>query len=136
MNKVKPRNLDKISAEYGFKVVNKLKDNVKSTSIINMANKSIGILQENGIYAYFIWLDARTNADDKEVGKELKQISKKMLVRTGFFDSNRFNVDRLMKKIGSNFDQMVFIKQLIQSMLTYALYRAKGLANSEGEKDE
>jgi hypothetical protein len=62
----KPMNLDRLAAEHAQKVISNTKDS-KSSDIENTVTKTLGVLQEDGVYACFLYLLAK----EKDLGKKI-----------------------------------------------------------------
>ena len=62
MNKTQPINLDAIAADAGYKIVqgafNSSTKKDKKSDAENWITKSLGVLQEQGLYAFFLYLEA------------------------------------------------------------------------------
>ena len=58
MNRQKIPNLDRLAAVMG-KLLSRLVDTKSKTDVDNIVTKALGILQENGIYACFLYLLAK-----------------------------------------------------------------------------
>ncbi len=134
------QNFERIIAESGFSIVEKVKNENKKSTIINVLNKSIGILQENGIYAFFLWLTTRSN-EEKLIGLAVYDTAFNLIE---VYDQSLSvkNADNKLAKFMElkdlSLDKLLFIKKLIVGMLTYALYRAKAIDKIEeqGENNE
>lgn len=163
-------NIDRLCAELGFSVPKEHLDKSKQENIIQ---KALGVLTEDGIFAYLIWLESESGEikweKDNKTFKEPKSEEKcsrlivfgsiKLLKEIGILNSNFATFfeneeetkkrilkgdskdvpDKTWKEIINNFreeliktngilediPQMFLIKQLLERMLTYAIYRAK-----------
>ena len=91
----------------------------------NLITKTLGVLQENGIYGCIRYLDSRTNKAEKAIGSQIKirliQITKDNIRPDG--SDNVY--DYLEKEICSDLDRLILTKQLWEQTLTYARYGAK-----------
>jgi len=173
-------NVDKLCAEIGFSIP-KDKDPSDPTKRFdltkqeNVIRKALGILSQEGIFAYLIYLESegknitwdenrntqKSIGDEEKINRLIMFYSAKILNKLGklhfpnnLFESendklklllkgksNRDNPDPIwtelkttlrteLTKSGSileNISQMFFIKQILEQMLTYALYRARSL---------
>ncbi|AZR72033.1 hypothetical protein BBF96_00590 [Anoxybacter fermentans] len=130
------KNLEKICAEKGHDFVEKVKEKNKS-SIVNTVNKAMGILQENGIYAYFIWLNSRSSDEEKVIARELINTSENLLED---YDKEIFKSQKgfqsLFEADDIRLNSFIMMKKLLYLMLTYALYIAKGLSDKSDEQGE
>jgi hypothetical protein len=124
-------NLDKICAEIGFKIGEGI-DNNTAEKFEKEITKALGILMEDGLFAYAIWLESRRKKED-DVYSEIINKSKKLLENVNLINSNNTeNVDNMdlrdiMLEISGELQKTILAKQLLERMLIYARYRAKAL---------
>ncbi len=126
------QNIDKLCAKIGFSIPQD-KDSKK------MIQKSLGVLMQDGIFAYIIWLESRgslkspqNNADDEATAKKIHEESYLLLKQVNLLQDNMDYTklrDKLTEPNGilEDIHRMFLVKQLFERMLTYALYRAKSL---------
>ena len=91
----------------------------------NLITKTLGVLQENGVYGCILYLDSRTNKAEKAISSQiitrLIQITKDNII-----SGNNDNIyDYLENDICSDLDRLILTKQLWEQTLTYARYGAK-----------
>jgi len=110
---------------------------ISKISDSNNLRKALGVLQEDGVYAMFLWLEKNANNVRKELtnflneGGDNKIKIKKYLL--GDDKKFRDEFDEFCKdllEVAQNIDKLLFMKKLLERALTYALYHAKA-----GEKD-
>jgi len=113
-------NLDYICAKYGHDIPTKSKD-VETT-----IQKSLGVLQEDGLFAFILYLESKNS----DVNKRVKNETAKLLHEVGLtYDTNDRNMREKILEITKNIDDMFLAKDLIEKTLVYARYRAKALKN-------
>lgn len=133
-------NLDYICAKYGQEIpVPKEelehKDRVKSTNE-NMVTKALGVLQEDGVYAFVVYLASegafKKGGDDNErvANSILSTVFEELLKNSlglvkGSYEPK--NVYEQFQSLGGNLDNLLFTKELIERTLTYARYHAQAL---------
>ncbi len=146
-------NMERECAEFGFKLVTDSKNVVSSenfltkterSKIIGTINKSLGILNSDGPFAFIVWLEYQgsLNPGDKAEEKTasiIHQQSFSLLKEIGFItteDHKRLR-DELTKENGlcDNIQRMFLVKGILEKMLTYALYNSKSL-ESKSEDSE
>lgn len=122
-------NLDYYCMKYGQKIG--LEKENKETDI----RKALGILQEDGIYAMFIWLEYKASEIRKKGLSQLfneKIIKECLLSDTKIYDfsgkPNSFFSS--LREIVNDYNKLLFMKKITMRTLTYALYHVK---ISEGE---
>ncbi len=122
-------NLDFICMMYGQSIMNSIdkSDNKKVKELENNLRKALGVLQEDGVYAMFLWLEEK----DTNIGKKLKdllnkaEIKKYLLNNSETFDGNFSKFCKNLQEVAKDIDKLLFMKKLLERTLTYALYHAK-----------
>jgi len=121
-------NLDYRCMEYGQKI-----GKISDSKLENNLRKALGVLQEDGVYAMFLWLEKNASDIRKELVEFFNKEDKKTKVKliNYFLDSNKSfsqNFDefcRNLQEVAINIDKLLFMKKLLERTLTYALYHAK-----------
>ena len=91
-------------------------------------NKALGILIEDGLFAYAIWLES----EGKDAHKLLELSSLKLLKDVGVISSEQNNLrDATLNKISTSIEKTMLARQLLERMLVYARYRAKAIQKGE-----
>jgi hypothetical protein len=125
-------NLDFLCARYGHEIVKK----VRKSDIENMLQKSLGVLQEDGIYAFTVYLDSEGAFKDNVEGKEkaVKEILKNVWNLLSDTDVALVNgeckrdiVYQELQKLSEDLNKLFLAKDLIEKCLIYARYHAKAL---------
>lgn len=121
-------NLDLESAKAAQKIITGTKD-IKASEVENLITKTLGVLQENGVYACMLFLYSRTSSSDKTVGEFTR---KKLLEMTNLFgyespkeDTAEYVLKFLTDNICNDIDTLIVTKQLWEQTLIYARYGAK-----------
>ena len=117
--------------EIADKVFNLKKDKTKTENLIT---KSLGVLQEDGVYAYFLYLSSLKNNYPEDAEKEAFELLKQNDILKDVVGSG----DDILKAIRENFDnkldELLFAKELLERALVYARYHAKALDNPKAEE--
>lgn len=113
-------NLDYLCTKIGQEIG----ENVDESTL----RKALGILQEDGVYAMFLWLEKENSGIRKKLTPELNgsDIVKKYLFQNseGFRDDfKEFCKD--LSELSQDIDKLLFLKKILERSLTYALYHAK-----------
>ncbi|RLI50870.1 MAG: hypothetical protein DRP09_19700 [Candidatus Thorarchaeota archaeon] len=93
----------------------------------NSLRKVLGILSTEGVFASIIWIESK---EDEESYRAVKyQISKFLheIFRNSRFSGSPDNLREEILNICDDISQMFFVKQILEQILTYALYRARSL---------
>ena len=78
-------NLDQLCAEYGYKFAEEVSraDDFNAKKAEVLITKALGVLQEQGLYAFVLFCESRTSAEKS--GAEKIEASAKELLRKGLF---------------------------------------------------
>lgn len=116
-------NLDYYCMKYGQKIG--LDEATKETDI----RKALGILQEDGIYAMFLWLEKnKSYRVRKEALVRLyneNPIKSYLFSKKDEFPSDFSKFTEKLITIAGNYNKLVFMKEITMRTLTYALYHTK-----------
>jgi len=105
-------NLDYICAKIGQNLIVKADENI--------FRKALGILQEDGVYAMFLWLEK----EDSKIRKKLNNLLNENEITSKLLsDSKSFPDD--FQEVAKDIDKLLFLKKILERTLTYALYHAK-----------
>ena len=133
MAKLIQQNIDRLCAEVGFSIPQVSLDKSKQENTIQ---KALGVLSQDGVFAYMIWLESRNSlhptagkVDEitaKNIHEKSSEILKCMKLIEDHTDYKGLR-DKLTRSNGvlEDIHQMFLVKQVFERMLTYALYRAK-----------
>ena len=116
--------LDYKCMEYAQKIVKEVKD----SNLENNLRKALGVLQEDGVYAMFLWIEYKAKGIRDHLIDLLNQEEiKKYLLKES---NNSFPKDfekfcESLKEVSKDLDKLLFLKKLLERTLTYALYHAK-----------
>jgi hypothetical protein len=129
-------NIDRLCAEIGFSIPQPQAE-LDPSKQENTIRKALGILAQDGIFAYLIWLESEKSLNprdkvEEKVAKNIHEKSGDLVKSVGFFKKDmdyRELKDELTKPDGilEDVHQMFLVKQLFERMLTYALYKARAL---------
>jgi CRISPR/Cas system CMR-associated protein Cmr5 small subunit len=127
-------NIDRLCAEYGYKFADEIKkalnsDAKKAESLIT---KALGVLQEQGLYAFTLFCESRGNTE-KEGAEKMKEITTELLKDKLGLISNDDLLEEIRKENGlaSRLDDLLLAIQVLEKSLIYARYHAKAFANSQ-----
>jgi hypothetical protein len=134
-------NLDAVCAEHAYTIVKgvaptgELSKGDKS-ELENTITKSLGVLQEQGVYAFFLFLEYRT---EKPGAKQTVHQSWELL-RTAKLPlkelpkNNRVDWVEL-RKLTEKLDDLLLARELLEQTLIYARYHAKALGVKTEQKE-
>lgn len=96
-----------------------------------VTTKALGILIEDGLFAYAIWLES----EGKEPHRVIELASLELLKRVNLIsESTKKLRETILKEISTSLENTLLARQLLERMLIYARYRAKAL-QKEGESE-
>mgnify|MGYP000244573838 FL=1 len=117
--------VDKILAEVGFDLAESFKEKDDADKLETIINKAIGVLIEDGLLAYVIWLKSREKKEEKYTTKILKKTEDLLRERLKLTTEN--DPINMALEISSSIEKTLLARQLLERMLVYARYRAKSL---------
>lgn len=121
-------NLDIETAKSAQDIIEKTK-NQKSSEVDNLVTKTLGVLQENGVYACMLFLRSRTsladNAVAETVSEQLLAITEKLGKKPPSKPETQAVLSFLTSDICNDLETLLFVKQLWEQTLIYARYGAK-----------
>jgi hypothetical protein len=130
-------NLDRLAAQHAQNIIRHAvdekqddkKDDKKklASSIDNTVTKSLGVLQENGIYACVLYLFAKENENGKLVINEILGLLvglkfEKMTTGNNYVDSVLTYINT---QITTDLQRLLLARETLEQMLIYARYGAK-----------
>lgn len=124
-------NLDFQAAKFSQQIIDEtIKDNlIDSSSVENLVTKTLGVLQENGVYACFLYLQSRSSDKDKQISnsvmKNLFEMTELIGIKPPVDSSSTDKLSFVLKDICKDLDTLFFTKQLWEQILLYARYGAK-----------
>ena len=94
--------------------------------------KCLGVLQENGVYACFLYALSLKNSKGQSIIEALANLLKTNIPDAGIPDSiNTSNINEAFKKLlGEDIDRLFLAKWLMETTLTYTLYHLRALPSS------
>ncbi len=124
MKMINQSNLDLTSAKIGFSIVEQFKQKDDFDKLENVSTKALGVLIEEGLLAYFVWLESRGERE-KKYAEVIRDKSLELLKNAKLTEKNN-SIDAALD-ISSNIQKTLLARQLLERMLVYARYRAKAL---------
>ena len=121
-------NLDRLAAQHAQAIIRRTNEK-KAAEIDNTVTKTLGVLQENGIYACFLYLKAK----EKENGDVVADEMLNLLDGLGFgWEKPRSKAAddvlcHITEKVTdtNHLERLLLTKEILEQMLIYARYGAK-----------
>jgi hypothetical protein len=125
MNNTQP-NLDRLAAQHAQKIIGDTRSK-KASEMDNTITKALGVLQENGVYACFLYIKAK----EKENGDVVIEEMLNLLGALGFGWGKPTNngteavLKHITEKVTADLERLLLAKETLEQMLIYARYGAK-----------
>lgn len=132
-------NINQLAAEHSQQMVSKtLKEKKAAKTLNNLVTKTLGVLQEQGVYAMMLFLFSRTG-DEKKIAPLIRHELVTMLKKLPAFssidilelkndrDTLKFYSDNVM----DNLDTLFLVRDLYEQTLIYARFGAKAAEKTE-----
>jgi hypothetical protein len=125
------RNLDRLAAKHAQKIIH-LTENKKASDVDNAVTKALGVLQENGVYACFLYLLAKEKENGTIIVEEMLNLLESL--DFGWGKPNGNGVEQILQYITdkvlgdseqSSLERLLLAKETLKQMLIYARYGAK-----------
>ena len=135
-------NLDRLAAQHAQAIIANTKSQ-KASDVENTVTKALGILQEDGIYACFLYLLAKEKDNGKAVVAEMLNL----LEELGFGWNKPMNngqvdlrsdivLKHITDNVTQNLERLLLTKETLEQMLIYARYGAKARQNAESANEQ
>lgn len=127
--------LDMKCAEYGNKIIEGIGNAGEKNKIESMISKALGVLQEDGLYAFALYSKAKSGEEntEKKTAKLLYDKTFELLktdtIRILTGDCNDLLIG-IRENLSSDLDKLFLAKEILERTLVYARYHAKALGNA------
>ena len=129
------KDLDLLAAQTGQEIIAQTESR-SANDVENLITKSLGVLQENGVYAALLYLYSRSNTTEKPIAvptrKNLLALLRKLDLSAPEGNDATVALKFLTDDICSNLDRLLLVKQLWEQTLIYTRYGAKARSAAEG----
>jgi len=119
-------NLDRLAAQHAQNIITATREQ-KASDVDNTITKALGVLQEHGVYACFLYLLAKEKDNGKTVVKQMLDL----LAGLGFdwdqpADQKPETIlKHINEKVSIDLERLLLAKETLEQMLIYARYGAK-----------
>ena len=132
MSNTSIQNLDYLAAQYAQKLIGKLGKNAE-----NPVTKALGVLQENGVYACFLYLYAREKEGGIIAAKMVDLLNKILPEGEQIRKNPKEILEDVADKItGKGIERLLLARELLEQMLIYARYGAKAAPENKVQEDQ
>lgn len=121
------QNLDQLCAQFGWQIADAVHKKLGKGAETHIT-KSLGVLQEDGVYAFFLYQASRGERE-KQGAAALKDQAKQFLKETGIqaFQNTSDPLQTVRDHLANDLDQLLLAKRLLEQALIYARYHAKAM---------
>lgn len=101
-----------------------------SKELENLVRDALAVMEEQGVYALFLYLEKRSEKKNKENAKAINQKLHKFMKQTPqqnpIISNNSNNIlNSICNDLATNLDRLLLAKDLLRQALVYALYHAR-----------
>ena len=90
----------------------------------NSITKALGVLEEQGVYAFFLYLHAREKTLGRNFSEKLMKFLRENVGRVPS-DRNQNEPFDALQELAKDLDALLFARDLLHQVLVYARYHAK-----------
>jgi len=124
-NQTSQYNLDRLAALHAQELIK-----CTSSEIDNTVTKALGVLQENGVYACFLYLLAKEGENGRSTVKEMLCLLNDILSNDSKYEKSEVSdpksiLQYITSNITNDLEQLLLAKEVLEQMLIYARYGAK-----------
>ena len=107
-----------------------------ATKAETLITKALGVLQEQGLYAFVLFCVSRGSAE-KSGAERIKEITRELLLEDKLrLISGDDDLLKAIRNLVSRLDELVLAIQVLEKSLIYARFHAKAMAESQGEGEK
>ena len=88
--------------------------------------KALGVLEEQGLYAYFLFLESSNEVKEDDVIKPCYDLLQNNLS----LENNSEDIFKKLQNLATDLDNLLFARDLLRQALVYARYHAKAKEKS------
>jgi len=128
------KNLDAIINEIGYDIVkdiNSINDKTKKSKYKNFIDKALGVLANDGVYAYWVYCKANNKVNnDRDDNINIKNIFIDKFGEIRKVIDGREEVDEdFFQNLSEDLNKLLFFKEMLEKALIYARYHAKTISD-------
>ena len=120
-------NLDYLCAKYGQEIPTTIDKNQKKKDIENLIRNSLGVLQEEGLFAFVVFLQSKEEKKESPIVKVILDKCKDLLKEIKILDDDERDIREIVLEITKDIDTMFLVKNIFEKCLIYSLYCTRAL---------
>ncbi len=130
-------NIDSAMNNLGFQLVekiNKIENEKLKKKLLSNIEKSLGVLTNDGVYAYYVFCKAQDKNNKNNFQKIFIELPMGKLREFVISESNNSEEksENFFQNLSNDLPNLLFFRQLLERALIYARYHAKAMGD-EGE---
>jgi len=126
MNAPTFENLDLACAKVGKTIAER-----PSKELESLITSALAVLEEQGIYALFLYLKAQGKDIGRTVSDNLHNFLKNTPQQSPLLSMDNNDIFVVLQKLGENLDNLLLARDLLRQTLVYARYHARLRENGE-----
>lgn len=117
-------NLDRLAAQHAQQIVKRIK---KASDVESTITKALGVLQEHGVYACFLYLQAKEKENGSVVVEEMLDLLDDLGFGWGRPTTNAVEavLHHITETVTADLERLLLAKTTLEQMLIYARYGTK-----------
>lgn len=131
---VKENNIDFHMNQMSCNIVNKLRKNGEPLNIID---KALGVLSNDGVYGYYVYIKSQIKEKDKVKNPIFQVFIRDIIDNFAHFVGKQLNkeernlndYDRYFNELSQDIHDLLFFKDILEGILVYARYHAKAIGD-------
>ncbi|RLB89313.1 MAG: hypothetical protein DRH50_13900 [Deltaproteobacteria bacterium] len=120
MNAPAFENLDLACAKVGKTIAER-----PSKELENLITSALAVLEEQGVYALFLYLKAQGKDIGQTISNNLHNFLKQTPQQSPLLSMDNKDIFAVLQKLGENLDNLLLARDLIRQSLVYARYHAR-----------
>ena len=124
------KNIDQICARYSIDIVNEMKSECDSKEIQSLVTKALGVLQQQGLYAFGLFCKAENKAEG--ILKKAIEMLREIGIMKNSNEEDLSSISDLSERI----HDLMFAIEIVEKTLIYARYHAKALVKESSSHSE
>jgi len=126
MNTLTFENLDLACARAGKTIADQ-----PSKELEKLITSALAVLEEQGVYALFLYLKAQGGDIGKPVSEKLHNFLRKTPQQSPLLSNEKNDIFASLQELGENLDNLLLARDLVRQSLVYARYHARVPQKSE-----
>ena len=121
-------NLDAMINKIGFEIVKEIKkEGKKKTKYKNEIDKALGVLSNDGVYAYYVYVKSKKDMEHVFLNK-LTDMLQFVHLKNSYTELNQ----SFFEELSDDLNSLLFFREILEKILIYARYHARAM----GEENE